>query len=153
MARPTPTICNVSPDALFGKFTPLTTFGRYGLVTSTIVKPSSEACWIYRYCLPACPWRKIWLTEALDSGRWATTVTESAGVSALCFATALGAIATKSKRSASVYFTNLQVLILFIIGLAQNALTGDNGLLIFYSSSVKRFLSGRELIPSQWNIT
>jgi hypothetical protein len=59
MARPTPTICNVSPDALFGNFTRLTTFGRYGLGTSTIVKPYSEACWMYRYCLPPCPWRKI----------------------------------------------------------------------------------------------
>jgi hypothetical protein len=48
MARPDPTICNVSADALFGKFTRLTMFGRYGLVTSTIVKPVSEACWMYR---------------------------------------------------------------------------------------------------------
>jgi hypothetical protein len=88
------------PDALFGNFTRLTTFGRYGLVTSTIVKPSTEACWMYRYCLLPCPCRKIWLTEALASGKWATTVTESASVSGLCFAIALGAIATKSKRSA-----------------------------------------------------
>jgi hypothetical protein len=64
MARPTPTICNVSPDALFGNFTRLTTFGRYGLVTSTIVKPSTEACWMYRYCLLPCPCRKIWLWPA-----------------------------------------------------------------------------------------
>jgi hypothetical protein len=81
-----------------------------------------------RYCLLPCPCRKIWLTEALGSGKWATTVTESAGVSGLSFAIALGAIATKSNRSASVYPTNLRVMILFIIGLAQNALTGDNGL-------------------------
>jgi hypothetical protein len=45
--------------------------------------------------------------------------------SGLCFATALGAIAAKSKRSASPYSTNLLVLILFIIRLSV-AFTGNN---------------------------
>src|SRR5579863_3899252 len=126
MARPAPTISNVSPDALLGKFTRLTTFGRYGSVTSTIVKPVSEACWMYRYCLPPCSCRKIWFTGAPGSGKWATTLTGSTGVSGLCFAIALGAIATKARISDSVYTTSLLVLLLFIIGLAQNALTGDN---------------------------
>jgi hypothetical protein len=98
MASPAPTICNCSPDGLFGKFTRLTTFARNGLVTSTIVRPCSEACWMYRYCLLPCPWRKIWLTAAPGRSRWATTVAESAGFSGLCFAIALGTIAAKSKK-------------------------------------------------------
>jgi len=59
-------------------------------------------------------------------GKWATTVTGSTGFSGLCFATALGAIAAKSKRSASPHSTNLLVLILFIIRLSQSAFTGNN---------------------------
>jgi len=95
-----------------------------------------------------CPYpripRELWRDRFLKikragSGKWATTGTESARVLGLCFAIALGAIATKSRRNASVYPTNLLVLILFMIGLAQNTLTGDNGLLILYSSSTKRF--------------
>jgi len=50
----------------------------------------------------------------------------STGFSGLCFATALGAIAAKSKRSASPYSTNLLVLIVFIIRLSQCAFTGNN---------------------------
>jgi hypothetical protein len=102
---------------------------------------------MYRYCLLPCPCRKIWLTEPLGSGKWATTVTESADVSGLCFAIALGAIATKSRRSASVYPTNLRVMILFIIDLAQNALTGDNGLVDLLFLLCKAIL-GRARIDS-----
>jgi hypothetical protein len=62
--------------------------------------------------------------------------------SGLCFATALGAIAAKSKRSASPYSTNLLVLILFIIRLSQLLSLGTTNVLIFYSFSTMRFLSG-----------